>query len=197
LNRKAAFFIWYLVLWGTCTWALFEFFYDNGGYDIPNPLSIFLPLGFSGLLLAITGGQLFFLLRHKEIRKKGALLFLAVFLTATVLLVSYLAPFANASAANKATIQWYINDLKSQGFNVQYVPHYAYSRAMSPIHVVSYSNFTSLAKDINCSDVYVYGGAQPYFLFFVPRKIEFIAMKPPCIMLSVNNEPQHGFNKVI
>jgi hypothetical protein len=170
LNKKAAFIIWYFVLWGVCTWAIFELFYPHTDYGNPGVMYYF-AAGFSLLLLGATGVPMFLYVRKREISRHA----IRVLLAATVLLVVVLAPNAYFSAVNKSRAQWYISDLESQGFNVEYSPTYPYGH-WSVNYVDSYSELTSVARDINCSTVYVYGGVPTYFVFFV-HHVEIVAAK--------------------
>lgn len=132
--------------------------------------------GCSLLLLAVTGIPLFRYLRKREFHKKSARALIAVFLVATILTVGFLASPVTMSMKYKSKMQWYIDDLKSQGFNVEY------RGATSLVgmrggkeSVSSYSEFVQTAKDIDSSVVWFYGGTPEYFVFFVDNSFEIIA----------------------
>jgi hypothetical protein len=168
LNRKAAVIIWYLVLWGVCAWAIFELFYPHTDYGNSGVMYYF-AAGFSLLLLGATGVPLFLYVKKREVSRQA----MRVMLAATVLLAVVLAPNAYVSAVNKSMTQWYVSDLQNQGFNVEYSPSYPYGH-WGVNYVDSYAELTSVARDINCSTVHVYGGVPTYFVFFV-HPVEIVA----------------------
>ena len=147
-------------------WALYELCfptstYAGGGYGMG--VASHLQGIFFGNLLFLVGLGLFFPFR-KRLRWKGTLLLLVI---VTFALTSWMTLGAAASAENKAEVQWYIDDLKSQGFDVEvYVKHPSMGRAATIIGVCSYSNFTAIAKDLNCTSVFVYTGTPISFTFF-------------------------------
>jgi len=110
LNKKAAFIIWYFVLWGVCTWAIFELFYPHTDYGNPGVMYYF-AAGFSLLLLVATGVPLFLYVRKRKIGRKSMLILLG----ATVLLVGCLAPNARAFFLRYDSI--------SQVFILLFLPH--------------------------------------------------------------------------
>ena len=126
----------------------------------------YIPLGFSLLLLAATGLPLLLYMNKREIHMRRGLMFLVVFLAATVFLASYLTPYANASAANKSEVQWYISDLESRGFNVEYSAYAPFGKNSPKITLCLYQNLTETAKTIGASTVHVNGGGPTYFVFF-------------------------------
>ena len=167
-RRKTAFFIWFLALWAAASWALFEVTFPRSSYQ-PRTILLFIALGVSALFLLSVGLGLYRYLSKNEIRKKGTF----TFLVATVVLVSFLTWGALSSWENKSRVQWYIDDLKSQGFTVEYFAQYPYNHG--PVdHMYSYENFTSYANEYNCTWVGVYGGAPNYFLFFFPSNTWFL-----------------------
>jgi hypothetical protein len=115
-RRKVIFVVWFFALWGTVAYALFESF----GY--PRNLYGFGP-AFRGLfwvaitfsLLVATDGPLYLYLTKRELRKTGTVILTVVFLASTIFLATNLVQPAIVSAANKSMVQWYMNDLKSQG----------------------------------------------------------------------------------
>jgi len=113
---------------------------------------------------------LFLYLRKNEIRLNGKRTLLII----TVLFASFLIFSATVSTINKSRVQWYIEDLKNQGFDVVYEPHYPYGH-WGPTYVDTYSNLTSTARAINSSIIYVNGGVPSNFVFFVPSRIEIVA----------------------
>ena len=72
------------------------------------------------------------------------------------------------SAANKSKVQWYVDDLKSQGLNVEYFP--SCGGKVYAGQVNSYGEIISIAREFNAT-VWVYGGVPTYFMFFVPSNI--------------------------
>lgn len=165
LRTKAIFFIWYFVLWGVISWAIFEFLY---------PLSL-IAVFLSVLLLAVTGVPLFRYLRRNESHKKRAIKLSAFFPAATIVTVSFLAPPALVSAKYKSTMQWYINDLKSQGFNVKYVGSTSIITRYVPHEAASsYSEFILLARNNSIHGLWFYGEKPEYFIFFVSGSAEIV-----------------------
>lgn len=159
---------WLFILWALATWTLYELtFWRSSAY--PNPIPQMLAIGSSIAVLAIIGAQLHSNLTKNEThRKEKSLLIIATFV-----LFSLLTSSAVVSAVNKAKVQWYIDDLESQGFDVYCYDRYPYNRG-AVSHVDSYENFTSLAKDLNCTYVLIYPGAPNYFLFVFPSDTAFL-----------------------
>jgi hypothetical protein len=171
-NKKWLFFVWFLVLWGVLSWLLYEAAFPRSSYS-PFVLPGLLVFVFSVSLLIYIGKELYSFLSPKEFGKKDNLVFLSVFLVATLLFVIFTTPSVIMSFNNKAIVQWYIDDLKSQGFTVDYFAQYPYNRGRVE-HPSSYEDFTSLAEELNCTWVGVYGGAPNYFLFFFPSSTCFL-----------------------
>ena len=96
-----------------------------------------------------------------------------LFLAGTLILAIWLTPNAIISAENKSVVQWYLDDLKNRGFDAEYYAAYPYNHG-GVTGVDSYENFTSLAKELNCTWVGVYGGAPYFFLFFFPSFTVFL-----------------------
>jgi hypothetical protein len=169
-RRKVLFVVWFFALWGIVAYALFERF----GY--PRNLYGFGP-AFRGLfwvaitfsLLVATGGPLYLYFTKRKLRKTGTVILTMVFLASTIFLAASLVQPAIVSTANKSKVQWYMDDLKSQGFNVEYLP--SYGGKVFAIDVDSYPEAISLAKEFNTSTIWVYGGVPTYFMFFVPSNI--------------------------
>jgi hypothetical protein len=184
-NRKTtAFLVWFSVLGGTFSWALVEYTFPRSSY-MPNPFPSFMAIGFSAISFGGIGWLLYSYLKEGEIRKKETILLFAGFLTVTFLLTSWLAPSAIVSASNMSNVQWCIEDLESQGFRVEYHAQYPYNRG--PVsHVESYSDFTSLAKDLNCTYVLVYGGAPMFFMFDFPSNTVFLVNEHGQYLLNVS-----------
>jgi hypothetical protein len=110
---------------------------------------------------------------------------MVIFITATIFLTVYLAPLVSVSAENKARVQWYIDDLESQGFNVEYSPIYPYGH-WHVDYVYSYSNFTEIAKELDFETIYVHGGVPSFFQFFVPPYIDIVGTGKGYYMFKVN-----------
>lgn len=172
LNRKDLFYVWFLVLWGVFSWALVELTFPRMSY-MPNVFPVFVAIFVSVLVLIVMGRVLYSYFGKNELGKRSTRVFATVFLIATFTLIVVFAPYVITSLNNKARVQWYIDDLKSQGFTVEYHAQYPYNRG--PVsHVYSYENFTSLAKELNCTWVGVYGGAPSFFVFFFPSATNFL-----------------------
>ena len=162
-NKKAVFFtVWYFVLWGICTWAILEYFFPHSNYS--NETAYTLETGLSIVLLLATGGLLLFYIRKRESRVKSALT--VVLLASTVLLAVFLTPNATASAENKSKIQLYIEDLESQGFNVEYSAYEPFHKFGGHIMLPSYEDLTDTARVIEASLFHIHGGGPTYFMFF-------------------------------
>jgi hypothetical protein len=167
LNKRAiAFIIWTLALWILFNWALYELCfptstYAGGGYGMGVAWHLQWIIFWN---LPVLGGFGLFFSFRKRLRWKGTLLLLVI---VTFALTSWMTLGAVASAENKAKVQWYIDDLKSQGFDVEvYVKHPSMGRAATITGVYSYSNFSAIAKDLNCTSLYVYTGTPISFAFF-------------------------------
>ena len=167
--RKVIFMVWFFSLWGTVTYALFECFGYQGTYYM-GP-SLFLPLiwmAISFMLLLGIGVPLFLYFRKRELRRTGTVILTVVLLASTIFLANSLVQPAIISAANKSKVQWYIDDLKSQGFNVEYLP--SYGGKVFATQVNSYSEIIGIASEFNAT-AKIYGGVPNYFIFFVPSNI--------------------------
>jgi len=160
--------VWYLVLWGICSYALFEWFYPHTDYmAMPQiPLTVEASL----MLFLATGLPLLLYLRKHEPKAKAT----SIFLVATILLSVFIGLNASVSVVTKARIQWYMDDLQNQGFNVNYQPSYPYGQWHAD-QVYSYSNLTSIARSINCTTIYVDGGTPRNYIFFMPNEIVIVA----------------------
>ena len=106
--------------------------------------------------------------RKNELHKTGTVALTVVFLASTIFLANSLVQPAIISAANKSKVQWYIDDLESQGFNVKYRP--SYGGKVFATQVDSYSEIISKAREFNAT-VWVLGGVPTFFMFFVPSYI--------------------------
>jgi hypothetical protein len=165
-KRTIAFIIWILAVWILFNWAMYELCfptssYAGGSYEMGDAWHMQC-IWFWNLLFA--GGLVLFRFLRKTLRWKGTLLLLVII---TFALTSWMILGAVASTENKAKVQWYIDDLKSQGFDVKVcVKHSSIGRIATITRVDSYSNFTAIAKDLNCRSVYVYIGTPTSFTFF-------------------------------
>ena len=172
MNRKVLFYVWFFVLWGISSWALLELTFPRGSYQ-PFIFPVIIAMFISILVLVGGGWSLLFYFKENELGKTGARVFAAEFMAATFIMLLILTPYVVTSLNNKARVRWYIDDLKSQGFNPEYYAQYPYNRG-AVSHVYSYENFTRLAEELNCTWVGVYGGAPNYFLFFFPSNTWFL-----------------------
>ena len=162
-SKKILFIIWYFIIWSVCTWALYEFFYPHTDYGAPVWGQLVGVCSF-GLLL-VTGVPVFLYLRKHVF---GVAIMLIVM---TLLLTGFLCLNVYASVENKSRVQWYINDLQQQGFNVQYAAQYPYGH-WHVNRVNSYADVASTARSINATTIYVYGGAPMSFMFFMSGEVE-------------------------
>ena len=169
-RRKVIFVVWFFALWGTVTYALFERFgYARSTYGFGPGLLFLLWTTISFSLLVATGGPLYLYFRKRESHTTGIVVLTVVFLASTIFLANSLVQPAIVSAVNKSKVQWYVDDLESQGFNVEYLP--SYGGKVFAIDVDSYPEAISLAKEFNTSTIWVLGGVPTYFMFFVPSNI--------------------------
>jgi hypothetical protein len=120
-------------------------------------------------LLVVTGGPLYLYFRKRELHTTGTVILTVVFIASTITRAYSLVQPALISAGNKSKVQWYVNDLESQGFNVEYLP--SYGGKVFATFVDSYAEIISKAKEFNASTVRVYGGVPTFFMFFVPSYI--------------------------
>jgi hypothetical protein len=177
MNQKSNlyFFFWFLALWGITSWAFFELTFPRLSfitfYGVPLiPLTIVI---LTSIVILFVGAGVFRHFREKELTRRGTQVFVAAFAVATLVFIIVAAPYVVISSNNRARVQWYIDDLRSQCFDVEYSAQYPYNRG-DVSHVFSYENLTSIAKDLNCSWVGVYGGAPYYFIFFFPSTTDFL-----------------------
>ncbi|MEJ2281393.1 MAG: hypothetical protein P8X97_05720 [Candidatus Bathyarchaeota archaeon] len=184
LSKKGAFALWYLGLWGVCSWVFFEYFYPHQNYGVPG-LFYLLALISSIILLGATGYPLYLYFKRKKLHQNTIILFTVIFLLATIFLAINLAPLVSVSAKNKARVQWYINDLESQGFNVKYSSIYPYGH-WHVDYIYSYSNFTAVAKELCFETIYVHAGVPSFFQFFVPPYIDIVGTGKGYYMYSID-----------
>ena len=168
-KRSVAFVAWFLVLWLVFNWALYELcfprsVYAGGSYG-SEPFVHLLGMSFGNVLVVGGGLALFLYFRNRRIRWNGTLTLMVILGITTILLSSSMALGAIASVENKAKLQWYIDDLRSQGFEVTNYVRYPYNHGLCH-SVYSYSNFTSIARDLNCTYVLVCSGTPSSFMFF-------------------------------
>ena len=172
MKQKKYFFVWSLVLWIIPIWALVEWTFPRNSYT-----SFWLPTIILLLLLGsvpfLIGKRLYIYIGKIVLSKKRLRVFTAAFIAATLVLIVVLGPRVITSLSNKDRVQRYLDDLRSQGFDAEYYAQYPYNRG-AVSHVYSYEDFTSLAKDLNCTWVGVYGGAPYFFLFFFPSSTFFL-----------------------
>jgi len=177
LNKKILFIIiWYFILWGVTSWTLFEYLYPHSGWSTRHgntPGVFFVIFSISFLLLLTTGGPLIYFIRKKEIHKKEMVSILSFLLIGSIILTIQLVPQSYVCAEQKSNLNWYIEDLKSQGFEVYYTP-VSFSGMINP-NTNSYSEFVQSSKGINASAVTIYGGGQSYFIFFLNSRVSILA----------------------
>jgi hypothetical protein len=164
-RRKVLFVVWFFALWGIVAYALFERFgYSRNLYGFGPAF-----WGLFWVLLVATGGPLYLYFTKRKLRKTGTVILTMVFLASTIFLAANLVQPAIVSATNKSKVQWYIDDLKSQGFNVEYQPNFG--GKVFAVDVDSYAEVISIAREFNTSTIWVLGGVPTYFMFFVPSNI--------------------------
>ena len=83
---------------------------------------------------------------YQRRRKFSILTIFAVLIILTAILTGLLVSPAYASFQNKAKIQWYVNDLQEQGFNVAYYQRAPYE-GVATNHLDSYSAVASTALE--------------------------------------------------
>lgn len=162
--KKKIFLIWYFILLAVCGWALYEFFHPN----IMVNLSSILLLGGAFAITLVTAISISLYQRRRKFR---ILTILAVLIILTAILTGLLVYPAYASFQNKAKIQWYVNDLQEQGFNVEYYQRTPYE-GVATNRLDAYSAVASTARSINATSIRVIGGAPLWFVFFMPSGIE-------------------------
>jgi len=169
LNKYAKFSILYFPLWAICSWTIYEGLFPHYIYASLSEREFWstIALIISFTLLLATGLPSFFYLRKRDIRIKGKILIPVVIITSFLIFTAY------SSYVNKMRLQGYIKDLENLGFTVQYVDYYTWG-IWHPIWVATYSEFTTLAKNLNASTITVRGGVPSYFIFFFPRTIEIM-----------------------
>jgi hypothetical protein len=173
--KKAALAIWYLVLIAVGVMTLLEFGYPRSNY-MPGPRG---PLSvlFSLILVLGTGIPLFLYLKRSS-NRRGATILIAIFLTSTIILGVFLAPEIQASAERRAKVQWYVDDLRSQGFDVVDAHQYAYRHGGGAERLDSYAEVISTAKSINCTTIRVHCGTPWNFIFFMSDGLQITFSVP-------------------
>jgi hypothetical protein len=87
-------------------------------------------------------------------------------------------PYAMVSAERRARAQWYIDDLRSQGFNVVDAGSNYYRHGGGATRIENYSDVASTAKAINCSSIQVRCGTPTRYLFFMGDGLQIVFYKP-------------------
>ncbi len=170
--KKAAFAVWYLALIFVAVDALLEFGYPRTSY-MPGPLGPLTEL-FSVVLILGTGIPLLLYFWKRNPRRTSGAVLVAIFLASTVLLVGFLAPDVQVSAERRAEMQWYMDDLRSEGFTVVDAGQYSYHHGGGPQRLFTYAEVVSTAKSINCTTIYLHPGTPTNFLFFMGDEIQII-----------------------
>jgi hypothetical protein len=170
--KKAAFTVWYLALIFVAVDALLEFGYQRT-QSMPGPLGPLTEL-FSVVLILGTGIPMLLYLWKRNPSRVGGAILVAIFLASTVLLVGFLAPDVQVSAEMRAKMQWYTNDLRSQGFTVVDAGQYSYHHGGAPQRLFTYTEVVSTAKSINCTTIYLHPGTPTNFIFFMGDEIQII-----------------------
>ena len=174
--KKAAFAICYLILIGITVYALLEWGYPRSNYS-PGPLGPITQLLSLGLILG-TGIPMLLYLWKRSPSQKSVKVIIAIFLTSTILLVVLLTPNALASAERRAKVQWYVNDLQSQGLIVVDAGQYYYRHGGGATQLASYAEVATTAKSINCSTIYFRSGTPWNFIFFMGDGLQMVFYKP-------------------
>ena len=174
--KRVAFAVWYFVLIAVAVDALLEFGYPRSNYS-PGPMG---PITeqLSMILILGTGIPLFLYLWKRSPRRTGSIILIAIFLTSTVLLVGFLAPNAEVSAERRAKVQWYADNLRSQGFNVVDGGQYAYHHGGGAEQVHSFAEVISTARSINCTTIYLHCGTPWNFIFFMSDGLQMTFWTP-------------------
>jgi hypothetical protein len=89
-----------------------------------------------------------------------------------------LTPNVLASAERRAKVQWYVNDLQSQGFTVVDAGQYYYRHGGGATQLTSYAEVAATAKSINCSTIYFRSGTPWNFIFFMGDGLQMVFPKP-------------------
>lgn len=163
--KKAAIAICYLLIIGIAVDALLEWGYPRSNYS-PGPWGPITQL-LSLVLILGTGIPMLFYLWKKSPSRRSLIMLTAIFLTSTILLIAFLAPNVIASAEKRAKVQWYIDDLRSQGFNVVDAHQYAYHHGGGATRIDSYSEYKNIAKNVSSQTIYVHCGTPTNFIFFM------------------------------
>ncbi len=163
--KKAAIAICYLIIIGVAMVALLEWGYprSSNSPDTWGPITQLLSLG----LILGTGIPMLLYLWKRSPSQKSVKILTAVFLTSIILLVVLLTPNALASAERRTKVQWYIDDLRSQGFNVVDAHQYAYHRGGGGKTIASYLEYVNTAKILNSTTINVHCGTPTNFIFFM------------------------------
>lgn len=178
-KRYLKFSVLYFPLWILVSWAIYEAMFPHYNHTpIMQMLRSGIPaLGFSLLLLAVTGVPSFLLLRKRDVGVKGKILMLIV----VIAVASFLVPRAYSSYVNKMRLQEYIKDLEYLrpwlGCEVKYVDHFAYGPP-TPTWMDNYTDFIDIVKTVKPDVVTISAGVPYHFIFFFPRTIEMIARAP-------------------
>ena len=170
--KKVALAAWYIALIAVTVDAFLEFGYQRT-QSMPEALGPLTQL-FSVILILGTGIPLLLYLWKRNPSRTGAPILIAIFLASTVLLVGFLAPDVRASAEMRAKMQWYTNDLQSQGFTVVDAGQYSYHHGGGGQRLFTYADVVSTAKSINCTTIYLHPGTPTNFMFFMGDEIQII-----------------------
>jgi hypothetical protein len=174
--KKAAFAFWYFVLIAISVDALLEFGYPRSNYS-PGPMGPITELLAMVLILG-TGIPMLLYLWKRTPHHTGSIILIAIFMTSTVLLAGLLAPNVAASAERRAKVQWYVNDLQSQGLIVVDAGQYYYRHGGGATQLTSYAEVAATAKSINCSTIYFRSGTPWNFIFFMGDGLQMVFYKP-------------------
>ena len=174
--KKAAFAFWYFVLIAISVDALLEFGYPRSNYS-PGPMGPITELLAMVLILG-TGIPMLLYLWKRTPHHTGSIILMAIFMTSTVLLAGLLAPNVAASAERRAKVQWYMDDLRSEGFTVVDAGQYYYRHGGGAHRLDSYADYTSTAKSINCTTIYIRCGTPTSFIFFMGDGLQMVFYSP-------------------
>ena len=106
-------------------------------------------------------------------RTPGRKLLIALLAT-TLILVTVLTPYATVSAERRARAQWYIDDLRSQGFNIVDAGSNYYRHGGGATRIENYSDVAPTAKAINCSSIQLRCGTPTSYLFFMGDGLQLV-----------------------
>jgi hypothetical protein len=166
--KKTLFGIWYLGLIIVVIDALLEWGYPRSTY-YPGPWQP-ITQELSLLLILATGIPIVLYLWK---RTPGRKLLIALLAT-TIILVTILTPNVMVSSERRALAQWYIDDLRSQGFNIVDAGSDYYRHGGGATRIENYSDVAPTAKAINCTSIQIRCGTPTNYLFFMGDSLQLV-----------------------